>query len=327
MRFMILVKASKSTEAGVLPNEELLTRQVEYHEELANAGALYDATGLKSSAHGWRIRYVGDERTVIHGPLEGDLIAGYTIIQVASREEAVAWTMRYPKPAFEDEDAEIEVREFFELEDFREGPAIRRFREIGALEGIAAAVLKARPDLARATAPNGTVTILFTDIEGSTQLTERLGDREWMHLLREHNAIVREHVAAHAGYEVKSQGDGFMVAFASAREALRCAIDVQRAFAERGDDSPLRVRIGLHTGEPVLEGDDFYGKSVILAARIAAEARGSEVLVSSLVRELTESTGDFAFEEPTVAELKGLSGMYPISAVRWQPVDASSGDA
>lgn len=140
-----------------------------------------------------------------------------------------------------------------------------------------------------------------------------------MSLLREHNAIVREQVGLHSGFEVKSQGDGFMLAFASAREALRCAIGIQRALAERDSDGPeLRVRIGLHTGEPVREADDFYGKAVILAARIAAEARGSEILVSALVRELIESTGEFSFEDPTDAELKGLSGMHHLSAVRWR---------
>jgi class 3 adenylate cyclase len=96
------------------------------------------------------------------------------------------------------------------------------------------------------------------------------------------------------------------------------AIGIQRALEDRRDEGPdLRLRIGLHTGEATQEADDFFGKAVVLAARIAAEARGSEILVSSLVRELTESTGEFAFEAPTETELKGLSGMYRLSAVRW----------
>lgn len=319
MRYMILVKASRTSEEGGKPTEELLGEQVRYHEELAEADILYDAAGLKSSSHGWRIRYVGDERTLIEGPFtdSNDLIAGYTIIRVASKEEAMEWAMRYPKPSLEDGDAEIEVREFFEFDDFVQGPAIARFREIGALDRIASDVARGRPDLASATAPNGTVTILFTDIEGSTHITESLGDLEWMNLLHEHNAIVRDQVARHSGFEVKSQGDGFMLAFPSAREALKCAIDIQRALGRRDSDD-LRVRIGLHTGEPIRDADDFYGKAVNLAARIAAEARGSEILVSSLVRELTESAGEFTFEGPTDAELKGLSGMYRLSTVRWQ---------
>jgi hypothetical protein len=103
-----------------------------------------------------------------------------------------------------------------------------------------------------------------------------LGDQRWLELLHEHNAIVRKRVAAHEGFEVKAEGDGFMLAFQSARRALQCAIDTQRAFAERNEsaDEVIRVRIGLHTGEAIKEADDFYGKNVILAARIAAQARG-----------------------------------------------------
>ena len=118
------------------------------------------------------------------------------------------------------------------------------------------------------------MTILFTDIEGSTHITESLGDLEWMNLLHDHNAIVRDQVARHSGFEVKSQGDGFMLAFPSAREALKCAIDIQRALGRRDSDD-LRVRIGLHTGEPVRDADDFYGKAVNLAARIARNPNGS----------------------------------------------------
>jgi len=146
-----------------------------------------------------------------------------------------------------------------------------------------------------------------------------MGDDAFLPLLLKHNEIVRMRTAESGGSVVKSQGDGFMLAFPSAREALHCAIGIQRALAARdANGRELRVRIGLHTGEPVREGDDFYGKAVILAARIAAEARGSEILVSSLVREITESMGEFSFEAPVDAELKGLTGMYRLSAVRWQ---------
>jgi class 3 adenylate cyclase len=322
MRFAILVKATEASEAGVMPGEEMLREVVEYHEELQRAGVLYDAMGLRPTWEGWRIKYSGAIRSVVEGPFveAKDQIAGYTIIQVRSREEAMGWAIRFPWPTHDrNVDGEIEVRQVFELEDFVQGPAIARFRQLGPMDRIAADVERARPDLTSATAPNGTATILFTDIEGSTQLTERLGDREWMSLLREHNEIVRAQATIHSGFEVKSQGDGFMLAFASARDAVRCAIGIQRALAERDTRAQeLRVRIGLHTGEPVREADDFYGKSVNLAARIAAEARGSEILASSLVRDLIESSGEFTFEDPTDAELKGLSGTHRLSAVRWR---------
>lgn len=186
-----------------------------------------------------------------------------------------------------------------------------------SLETIVEAIELERPDLTKVADPNGTVTILFTDIEGSSRLTEQLGDREWMKLLAEHNAAVRRESAKHAGYEVKSLGDGFMLVFAFARDALQCAIDIQRTIAEIPALSRLRVRIGLHTGEAIGEAADFYGRAVVLAARIAGEARGSEILVSELVRQLTETTGEFNFEGTSEAELKGLSGFHKLSAVRW----------
>ena len=189
-----------------------------------------------------------------------------------------------------------------------------------SVDALASAVYVERPDLRRHAAPDGTVTLLFTDIDGSTAMTERLGDQRWLELLRAHNAIVREQVAAHDGFEVKSQGDGFMVAFQSARRALQCAIHVQRAFAAYNDahpDEPVRVRIGLHTGEAIKEDDDFFGKNVVLAARIANEAQGSHILVSSVLKELTESAGEFNFDEGREAQLKGLSGTHRVFEVLW----------
>ncbi len=189
-----------------------------------------------------------------------------------------------------------------------------------SIDAVAASVQTERPDLRSQAAPDGTVTILFTDIEGSTAMTERLGDLRWVDVLRAHNAIVRKQVAAHGGFEVKSEGDGFMVAFQSARRALQCAVDIQRAFTERNEsaDEPILVRIGLHTGEVIKEADDFFGKNVILAARIAGQAQGGEILVSSLLKELTESAGDIAFGEGREVELKGLAGTHQVFEVGWQ---------
>jgi class 3 adenylate cyclase len=295
---------------------------VEYLEELEQAGVLHDAIGLRPTREGWRIRYSREGRTVVDGPFAEarDQVNGWTIIQVGSPEEAMGWAMRFPWPTPDkDLGGEIEVRQIFEFDEFEQGPAIARFRRLETIDRIALDVERARPDITAATAPNGTATILFTDIEGSTQLNESLGDDRWVSLLREHNEIVRTQSGLREGFEVNSQGDGFMLAFPSARNALRCAIGIQRSLAERDPEAPgLRVRIGLHTGEPIREADDFYGTAVNLAARIAAEARGSEILVSSLVRDLVESTGEFAFEDPTDAELKGLSGMHRLSAVRWR---------
>jgi hypothetical protein len=133
MRFMIIVKATKDSEAGVMPGEKLLAEMIGYHEELAKAGVLVDGSGLQRSAKGWRIKYDGAKRTVVDGPFTEtkELVAGYTIIKVESREEALAWTKRFPNPSVDGGVAEIEVRQFFELEDFGESDAIERAREIG----------------------------------------------------------------------------------------------------------------------------------------------------------------------------------------------------
>jgi hypothetical protein len=132
MRFMIIVKATNDSEAGVMPEEALIERMSRFHEELSAAGLLVDASGLKPTAHGWRIRYEGDATTVVDGPFTEtkELIAGYTIIQAESREEALEWTRRFPNPAVDGGVGEIEVRPFFELEDFGESKAIDRFREL-----------------------------------------------------------------------------------------------------------------------------------------------------------------------------------------------------
>ena len=197
----------------------------------------------------------------------------------------------------------------------------------GSLESVAEAVTEERPDLSRDTMPDGTVTILFTDIEDSTLMIERLGDIRAQDVIRAHNDIVRSQVAACGGHEVKSQGDSFMVSFAGARRGLRCAIGIQRSFVdycEKHPEEPIRVRIGLHTGEAIREADDLFGKSVILAARIAAEASAQEILVSSLLKELTDSSGEFVFAEPRTVALKGLSGQHTLYPVDWREDDLPS---
>ena len=132
MRFMIVVKATKDTEAGKMPEEKLIAAMATYHEKLAKAGALLDASGLKPSATGWRVKYSGSKRTIVDGPFTEvkELIAGYTLIQVKTREEAVEWTRRFPNPAGEGVEAEIEVRQLFELDDFGPSAAVERFRLI-----------------------------------------------------------------------------------------------------------------------------------------------------------------------------------------------------
>jgi hypothetical protein len=130
---MILVKATKDSEAGVLPPENLLAEMAAYHEELAKAGVLIDGSGLQATSKGWRVRYRGANRSIVDGPFAEtkELIAGYTIIQVRTRAEAVEWSRRFPNPTLDGADCEIEVRQMFELGDFGESDTLDRFREMG----------------------------------------------------------------------------------------------------------------------------------------------------------------------------------------------------
>jgi len=131
---MILVKATAASEAGDMPDEALLAAMATYHEELARAGVLLDATGLQPSSKGWRVHYSGGKQTVVEGPFAEtkELIAGYTLIQVRSREEAMEWARRFPAPFGEQAEGEIEVRQLFQLDDFEPGPQVERFRELEA---------------------------------------------------------------------------------------------------------------------------------------------------------------------------------------------------
>jgi hypothetical protein len=136
MRFMIIVKANAQSEAGVIPtaDDPLMVAMARYHEELAKAGVLLDATGLKPTSSGWRVHYAGGRRSIVDGPFAQtkELIAGYTLIQVRSRDEALEWSRRFPAPFGEQAEGEIEVRQLYELEDFEPTPDVERFRSIEA---------------------------------------------------------------------------------------------------------------------------------------------------------------------------------------------------
>jgi class 3 adenylate cyclase len=151
-------------------------------------------------------------------------------------------------------------------------------------------------------------TILFTDLEGSTAMVQRLGDDGAMQLLRRHDAIVREALATHAGREVKHTGDGIMASFTSVQSGLAAAVDIQRAFsahAETHPEAPMRVRIGLSAGEPLTEGQDLFGATVQLAARLCNLAEPGGVVVSGVVRDLSIGKG-FGFGPRRGARLKGF---------------------
>jgi class 3 adenylate cyclase len=172
----------------------------------------------------------------------------------------------------------------------------------------------------RGRAAGASRTILYTDIEGNTDMLQRLGDDAWRAVLRDHERITRELLRAHDGTEVKTMGDGFMASFDSATKAVECAIDLQRAFAARNETStePLLVRVGLNAGEPIEEDDDLFGTAVTMAARIMGKAEGGEILCSDTVRGLCSGKG-FLFSDQGEFVAKGFEEPVRVYEVRWQP--------
>lgn len=163
---------------------------------------------------------------------------------------------------------------------------------------------------------SGVRTILFTDIEGHTQMMQRLGDDAGRAVLREHERISREVIARHGGAEIKTIGDAFMVSFGSVAAAAQCAVDLQQAFAGAATTEALRVRIGLNAGEPIAEDGDLFGSSVILASRIVAQAQGGEILVSDVVRGLLAGK-PFLFSDRGETALRGFEDPVRLYELRW----------
>jgi class 3 adenylate cyclase len=185
-----------------------------------------------------------------------------------------------------------------------------------SVEDLAGWAQVERPDLARLTA-DGDVVIVFSDIEASTEHNEALGDRTWVKLLDRHNRLIQQRVEDHGGHVVKSQGDGFMIAFSDPGQAVRCSIAVQQALQDnpnRWDD--IRVRIGIHMGTSVRRGDDLFGRNVVMAARVAGQADGGEILVSEPVRQAVQGLPDIGLCAPREVELKGLRGSHAVYPVK-----------
>lgn len=190
-----------------------------------------------------------------------------------------------------------------------------------SFEELAGWAEDAEPELRELAARDGTLTILFTDIEDSTALNDELGDKSWLKILGAHDQIVRKCAGRHGGHVVKSQGDGFMIAFASAEDAVRAAIEVQRGIASgprRLRGAAVMVRIGVHTGPALEKGGDLFGRNVALAARVADQACGGEILVTAEVSEAAAEADDLVFTDPREVELRGLPGSYMLAAVGWR---------
>jgi hypothetical protein len=229
MRFMIIVKASAQSEAGAMPEEALMAAMANYHEQLAKAGVLLDASGLQPTSKGWRIRYSGGKRTVVDGPFaeSKELIAGYTIIQVRSRDEALEWTRRFPAPHGDDIDAEIEVRQMFELDDFAPSDAVDRFR---ALE--------------TGNAPHGTFCIKrSTRIAAPAEKIHALIDD--LRRFNTWNPFVRKHSSMKVVYRDLSSGPGAAYDFDGGHQIGVGSIEIL------GSTAPSRVVMRLVMSEPM----------------------------------------------------------------------------
>ncbi len=178
-----------------------------------------------------------------------------------------------------------------------------------------------RGEIARVAGPDGAVTIFFSDIENSTALNSELGDEEWVKLLAAHDRLLRTYVDKHRGLIVKSQGDGYMVAFSTPELAVGASLDIQRALSAKRQRSrrlrrtPIRVRIGLHTGTAIEREGDYFGRNVAMAARVASMADGGEILVSTDIAEALADSADFAFVEEDTVEFKGLPGEHRLFSV------------
>jgi class 3 adenylate cyclase len=200
--------------------------------------------------------------------------------------------------------------------------------DVGRTEAAARAIdefLGESEPIAHISIPGGPVTVLFTDITGSTALTQRLGDARAQELLRTHNTIVRDALKAHGGGEIKHTGDGIMASFPFASSALQAAIDIQwqvQRYGEEHRESSFRVRIGLNAGEPVVEEQDLYGTAVQLAARVCSQAEGGEILVSNVVRELAAGKG-FLFSDRGDFVAKGFEDPVRVFEVSWRTTTAS----
>lgn len=186
------------------------------------------------------------------------------------------------------------------------------------LEQLEEALEREKPDLSASFAVDGTVTIVFIDVVDSTIMLSRLGDHSWLEVVRQYHALLEEIATAHGGTVVDTQGDGAMLAFPSVRRAVNCAQLVQRRveadFAHRSP--PLRIRIGVHTGDALREAEQFFGTTVHYAARVVSHAVGGEILVSSVVRDLLAGSDSApTFLDGRDVELKGLAGQHRLYAV------------
>ena len=191
--------------------------------------------------------------------------------------------------------------------------------QMTSIDVIASALEPMTPALGRMSSPDGAVTLMLSDIADAAAAAQALGPERWEQVVRDHHLLVERLVASHDGQVVKFQSDGFLASFRSAHAGLHAALELQRTFAAGpADQRSLAIRIGVHSGFVLGNPDQLMGRNVVLTARIAGQARGAEILVSSSAKEYTESDSSLRFEEHGEYHFKGLHGEHVVYTLLWR---------
>jgi class 3 adenylate cyclase len=190
--------------------------------------------------------------------------------------------------------------------------------QLTSIDVIASALEPIIPDFGRVSSPDGALTLMLCDVDDAQNVAERLGPQRWAELLRDHQALVRQVVSHHDGEVATVERDGFMAYFNSAHAGLHCGIELQRTFTSDADETGLALRMGLHSGFVIANPDQLLGRNVVLAARIATEAAGGEILVSSALKEYTHRDPRLRFEPRGEFHFKGMLGEHQVYSVPWQ---------
>lgn len=186
------------------------------------------------------------------------------------------------------------------------------------VQAISSWVDAIRPQLLPSLASDGTISLVFSDVEGSTALNLELGDSRFHAVIQAHDRLARRLAREHDGRLVKSQGDGLMLAFKRPADAVRFAVAFQRALEERDGEVALAVRMGIHTGEAQTRQGDFFGANVAFAARVCGQAKGGEILVSSAVHERVDGELDVPLRRGRKASLRGIPGRHRLHPIDWR---------
>ncbi len=190
--------------------------------------------------------------------------------------------------------------------------------QLTSIDVIASALEPLAPVAGRMSSPDGAVTLMLSDIADAAAQSQRLGPERWQQLLNDHHLLVRRVVEIHDGEVVKFENDGFLASFNSAHGGLHAALELQQTFVGSGGADGLALRIGVHSGFVIANPEQLLGRNVVLAARIAARAKGGEILASATLKQYTETDPSFTFEDRGEHHFKGVIGEHELFAVRWR---------